>query len=540
MAQEQKQNAAKEADPSTPSMAYSLSLTSWTIANDLMGGAAAVRLKGEVYLPKFPQESKNDYEKRLKFAPLTNHYLDHLSTITSKPFTKQVSVDTSSVSASVNGLLDDVDGEGNSLHTFTAEIYHQNVGKGVHYVLVDYPDGMIGANLKEERDAGVRPFWVQIEADQMLAISTARRGDRDVVTYARWKEEITEPAHDGFGERVIVRVRVLKEITQEQIDAMNESLGEGAVTTLTPGIAFEVWEKTREQDQAETKWEMVDSGPFTLQEIPIHIFQTSKKYKTGQIRPPLEDLAEVQLAHYRQENGLWNILEYAGFPMLKGVGVELEPDPENPGKFKPIVVGPRVVLTTPPNMQGGSQSDWDFIEPSGASIEKILANLERMEASMSKLGMAPLVKSGVTTATAENINDSRAHSRAQKWAQDTGTGVEKLLWFTGLWLNQGEQNENAKVEINTEFGIDLGSTEDAKMLQSMHAAGQLSLRTLWEELKRRNILNPRFDPEKEQELLEEEGSAAQEQDDGTGEIPPGDPTDEIEDEETPPEQREAA
>jgi hypothetical protein len=540
MAQEQK----KELDPSTPSMAYSLSLPSWTIANDLMGGAAAVRLKGEVYLPKFPQESTGDYNARLKFAPLTNHYLDHLSTITSKPFTKQVSVDDSSISKSVKELLDDVDGEGNSLHTFTAEVYHQNVAKGAHYVLVDYPDGMIGANLKQERDAGVRPFWVQIEADQMLAISTARRGDRDVVTYARWKEEITEPSHDGFGERVTVRVRVLKEVAErDQVD--NELDGEGkiigaTVARLPAGIEFEVWEKTREQDQAETKWAMVDSGPFTLDEIPIGIFQTSKKYKTGQIRPPLEDLAEVQLAHYRQENGLWNILEYAGFPMLKGVGVELEPDPENPGKFKPIVVGPRVVLTTPPNMQGGSQSDWDFIEPSGASIEKILANLERMEASMSKLGMAPLVKSGVVTATAENINDSRAHSRAQKWAQDTGTGVEKLIWFTGLWLNQGEQNEKAKVEINTEFGIDLGSTEDAKMLQSMNAAGQLSKRTLWEELKRRNILNPRFDPEKEEQLLEEEGSAAHEQDDGTGEIPPGDPNDDTEDEETPPEQREAA
>src|SRR3954470_15263161 len=68
-------------DPSTPSLAHVVALPEWSMIRDILGGAQRVREKKEIYLPKFADESKDDYEARCKHAPFVNHFRDNLETI---------------------------------------------------------------------------------------------------------------------------------------------------------------------------------------------------------------------------------------------------------------------------------------------------------------------------------------------------------------------------------------------------------------------------------------------------------------------------
>lgn len=491
-------NSAPAINPDAPSISYTLSLPSWTRINDIVGGADTVRAKREVYLPKFPGEEAADYDARLAITPFTNHFLDLVLTVCAKPFEKEVLIED--VSPQLKEILKDIDGRGTSIHAFVRETYRRGALLGRHYLLADHPPKVEGATLADERRAGARPYLVHIRADDMLMFATERVDGRDVCTYARWKETFTE--RDGFEESEIERIR---EIARD---------------AATGHVTWRVFDKIGEA------WEETDTGDYSLPEIAIAVFETGEVSDDGKLKPPFEDLAELQFQHYRNEGRLDNILEFAGFPMLTGNGVSLPTDDK--GDPIPLKVGPRAVLIAPviPGATTATGS-WAFIEPNGSSIEKIESNLQRIESAMNKLGMAPLVRqSGSVTATSDSIADARAHSRASAWAVDLETVINQALMYMEMWL--GTDKDSGKTTINTDFGIEGEGEAAFDMLLKMRATGDLTRETLLKEAKRRSILGPRFKIEEELDRLEVEGTRiVPDEDDPNDEIDPeDDPTNE--------------
>ena len=492
--------AKTSSTPETVSTDYEAMQPYWQTVTAILGGAEAMRAEGEAFLPRFPNETADDYEYRRKNARFTNIYADVVTSLARKPFGEEVAL-ADGAPDRIATLAEDIDGRGNSLHVFAAETFFDGVNDAVSWVLVDYTraaaraDGL-ALSLADERVQGLRPYWVRIPADRMLAVYSDVVKGAEVITHARIREDVV--MRDGFDEVAVERVRMFD---RAPVYAMLED-GTVTDTVIDYGPAtFTIYERRVEAVGRRTRsgWDIVDQGAVTLGVIPLVPFVTGKRVGGGwRFYPPLQGVADLQIEHYQQETALKSITELTAFPMLAGNGVQ--PDVQA-GKVVAVPVGPRSVLYAPPNGENGNHGEWTFIEPSAESLRFLAEQVKATEAQMRELGRQPLSVSSGITVVAAAFASQKATSVLQAWALGLKDCLEQCLALTADWLNLGVEPE---ISWNLD---DLDLTDDDKGPTSIMEArknGDLSRETVWAEFRRRGVLSADFDPDEEKDRLEAE------------------------------------
>lgn len=453
----------KPDDPRNPSSSYRAVEPSYRAISAVLAGAESVRAAGESYLPKYAAETVVEYGRRLAAAPWRPEFEDALRAIASKPFSKPVSLQ-GTVPASIQAFAEDVDTLGNNLHVFASQAFWEGVSYGLHGILVDYPTMESGITLADERRAGTRPYWCHVPADALIALYTEKVAGQTIVTHVRIHETVV--TRDGFGERAIQQVRVLE-----------------------PGL----WQIWRADDRNEMV--MAGEGPTSLDRVPLALFYTGKRQKAAaHVRPPLLNLADMQLELYRALSRQEEILTFAGSPMLKAVGLA------KPDDGAIVEVGPKRILFAPNT--GTGNTDWDFIQPAAANIDAVARHVEKISDDMRRLGLQPLLpRSGDLTATVGALEAAKAHSAVESWANALQDTLEQAFLFTAEWLGE---KPTAEVSVHTDFGVEISGSQEVDSLSKMQMSGQISKETLWDELLRRGTLGPQFTPEIELDRLEQE------------------------------------
>lgn len=454
--------ANKATDPSTPSLAHDALKDTWAMIRAVRGGARAVKENGARYLPKFPKESDDEYTRRLRSAPWRPEFEDALRAVASKPFSKAVRLE-GEPSNEMQDVADDVDGRGNNLHTFARDLFEDGVSFGLAGVLVDFPTMQPGATRAEEREAGARPYWVGVAADEIIALRTERRGAREVVTHLRLHESGVEV--EGFAEKPVQRIRVIE-----------------------PGM----WQLYRlKVNGAMREWELEAEGTLTLAEVPFVLFATNDRQGAQYVRPPLLDLAEMQIELYRFMSGEEQIYTMAGSPMLTANGMAA------PDGGAEVEIGPGRILFAPG--AEGIQTSWEYIQPAAQNLTAITEKAGKIIEDMRRLGMQPMLpKTGAITATATGVESAKAHSAVQSWAMDLKDALEQAFLFTAAWMRSSEEVE---VAVNTDFAVGLYGVDEVRALLDARQAGMISEETLWDELARRGVLGPAFDKDEERKRL---------------------------------------
>jgi hypothetical protein len=474
--------------PATPSSDYTAMLPYWNMVETMLDGADAMRAALEAYLPKFPNETEADYTYRAANAKFTNIFADIVSNLASKPFAEKVQLEDGA-SERIKTLSEDIDGRGNNLHVFSSSTFFSGIAMAIDWILVDFTrakprlDGK-PLSLAEEAQQGLRPYWVSIPAKSMIAVySEAVRGKEEFV-HARMVECIKR--RSGFDEVVIERVR------QFNREPILDDLGNVADYARA---TFTVWEK----DAKSAAWKIVDAGPVTIGVIPIVPFITGRR-KVGSWRfvPAMKDAADLQKEHYQQETALKSIKELTAFPMLAGNGVQpaMEGD-----KVVAVPVGPRTVLYAPPFGESGNHGEWAFIEPSAESLRFLSDDVKNTEQQLRELGRQPLTATQGITVVSAAYAGQKASSAVQAWAWQLKDALEQAYRLTGLWLRD---TTPTVVKIFTDFALEIGDDKGPDALATMRSTGDLSQQTLWDEMKRRNVLSSDFDADAERLRLEEE------------------------------------
>lgn len=478
-----------EAEPSTPSSAYKRMADIWHTIDDILAGPEAIRKAGIRYLPQYGSEEGPEYTRRLSQAPWQAEFDDALSTLASKPFSKEIAV-TAGSTPQLDALIDDIDGKGNNLTAFARPMFRKAVAKGMHAILVDNTGRGRAKTIAQERAAGVRPYWVSIRAEDILALYTAFVAGKEVPIHVRLLEGTTE--RNGFEEVTKERVRVLDRAPQ------NDAAG-----NLTYGPpTWELYEKQLRED-GEVEWVSIDSGVFSpLTEIPLAIEWTGEREGSQFVRPPLAALADKQIELYRALSRQDEILTYAGSPMLCGQGIA-PPKKGDP----PLEVGPKRILFAPPGVEG-KITGWAYIQPDAANLKEIRESVSDLVDDIRRLGMQPLTqKSGGVTATASSLEGAKAHSAVQAWALGLQDVLEQAFVFTSQWLGQ---DANVELEVDTDFSVEPYAQAPLDALTKARKNGDISRPTYWQGLRRFDVLSPDFDPEAEEEALAEEAQGVDE------------------------------
>jgi hypothetical protein len=418
----------------------------WILIEDLLQGTYGMRRKHRRYLPQEPRELDESYDNRLARSVVPPYYqrLERMlaGMLTRKPVRLD---DTADI---IREQLFDVDLQGNDLNVWTYETTRKMVRYGHVGVLVDAP-----------ADGG-RPYWVTYTPRQILGWRAEQQEGKQVLTQLRLAEMVTVP--DGeFGEKAVEQIRV-----------------------LTPG-EFQLHQK---QDNGE--FEIIDEGRTSLSEIPFSVAYAQRQ-AFMESRPPLEDIAELNLKAYQIQSDLDNQLHISAVPMLAFFGF--------PSAAEEVSAGPGEAIAFP------AEGRAEYIEPAGRSFDYQFKRLEQLAAQINELGLSAVLgqKLSAETAEAKRIDRSQGDSTMMVIAQNVQDMIDNCLQFHAQYI--GNSTAPGSSYVNRDFlGTRLEPQEIQSLLQ-LYTAGTITQETLLRELAEGDVLGDDFNVDEELEATANAG-----------------------------------
>tara|TARA_R100001224_G_scaffold2029_2_gene1428 strand:+ start:12866 stop:14215 length:1350 start_codon:yes stop_codon:yes gene_type:complete len=419
----------------------------WLLIETLLQGTYGIRKKHRKYLPQEPRELDEAYDNRLIRSVLAPFYV-RLERMLAGMLTRKP-VRLNDVSDMIREQLFDVDLEGNDLNVWTYETAKKCIRYGHVGVLVDAPAA--GQN--------GRPYWVTYTPRDILGWRTEIKDGKQVLTQLRLSERTIVP--DGlYGEKEIEQVRL-----------------------LTPG-AFEIHRKGKQGN-----FEVVDEGTTSLSEIPFSVAYANR-LNLLESRPPLDDIAELNLKQYQVQSDLDNQLHISAVPMLAIYGF--------PQSAEEISAGPGEALALPE----GARSE--YIEPAGNSYAAQFQRLDQIASQINELGMAAVLgqKLSAETAEAKRIDRSQGDSAMMVVAQQMQDLIDNCLVFHGQYL---QDNNPGSSFVNRDFLSTRLEPQEIQALLQLYTAGTITQKTLLDQLAEGEVLGDDFDVEEELEATEAGG-----------------------------------
>lgn len=443
----------------TPSLAYLDMLCDLELVTTLMGGTEAMREAGQKYLPREPKESIAAYRNRLSRSVLYNAFADTVQKLVGKPFSKPVNL-LQDTPEQIAEWCKDIDLCGSNITTFCREVFEYGLTDGLVHLLVDHPRNDGAKTLADEQQLKTRPYIVPVRAADLIGWRSELVNGVRTLTQVRFRENSTE-ADGEWGEKCVQRIRV-----------------------LYPD-RFELYELQKKD------WVIVDQGITSLGHIPLVTFYTGKtSYMTA--KPPLLDLAHLNVLHWQSSSDQEHILHFIRFPLLHGAGFAQDQ--------KDIEIGPnRMIMSEDP------QAKLTFVEHTGAAVDSGRQSIRDLEEKMDAMGGQLLLqRSGDSTATAASLDTAKSHSALQDMVRRMENAMQQAFMLMALWAKLPEDKAGG-VNINEDFGLSLISGKDEDTLLKSRLSGELSRESFLTELKRRNVLRNELDIEEEIDRIETEG-----------------------------------
>ena len=423
-----------------PNSAWYAQEPHWVLIEDLLQGTYGMRRKHRRYLPQEPRELDESYDNRLARSVCPPYYqrLERMlaGMLTRKPVKLQ------DVSDAIREMLFNVDLQGNDLNVWTYETARKLVRYGHIGCLVDAPSN------------GGRPYWCTYTPRQILGYRTEQQDGQQRLIQLRLQETVLEIDPDSkYGEKQIDQVRV-----------------------LTPG-EYQIHQR---QDNGDYK--IVDEGATSLAEIPFSVAY-SNRVGFMESRPPLEDIAELNLKSYQVQSDLDNQLHISAVPMLAFFGF--------PTSAEEVSAGPGEALAFPADGRA------EYIEPQGRSFDFQFKRLEQIALQINELGLSAVLgqKLSAETATAKMIDRSQGDSTMMVIAQNVQDMIDNSLKFHAEFM--GQQEAAGSCTVNRDFIGARLDPADVNALLQLYTAGTITKDTLLQQLADGEVLGDDFDVQEE-------------------------------------------
>lgn len=430
----------------------------------LMGGTAAMRKAGKAYLPEFPQEDAKAYEARRDQSWLFNGYKKTVKDMSGRVFEKPVTLGESAPE-SLKTWAENIDLQGRDLSTFSREVFEDGLsGTGISYIMVEAPAREGEVTKQEAKDANLRPYLIHLKQEEVLGWKTETVNNVTTLSQIRILETIKESdPKDEFAEVEVEQVRVI-----DRADT---------------GATTRIYRKGKD-----AKWaEQPEMGSFSqLSEITVVPFYAARTgFFTGE--PILDDLSDVNIAHWQSQSDQRNILHAVRVPILFGSGVGQDD----------IVISASTAITS-----DDPQASLMWVEHSGAAINAGRQDLKDLEFQMETHGLQLLVAQNGQSATGEALDAAKETSILAMTADQLKDALEQAIAWMGEYAGE---DFSAEVTVNKDFGVSLmGAQEFTAMLAAVNT-GQLSQETFITEMNARGFLRTEVSPDEEKQRIEDEG-----------------------------------
>ena len=416
-------------------------------------------LKGQKtrYIHQELKEPTEAYRERLdrcafdnRFTPAIAGYAGLLSDFTL----------TEDIAPSIQKVQDNIDLQGNDLHTFWQECDTLALRDGGCAILVEFPrfDSSIQSNA-DFLESSRRPYLVAVDRRDILNWHIEYiNGFPSIRRVTIQERQLVPDGLFGVKEQTYYRVLVPGAWSISQVV---ESGGKSAAVQL-------------------------DQGKTSLDVVPLVWYSVSEtKLFSGS--PPFLNLAQLNIEHLQKRSQLNEVLRKCNLPVpvRKGL-IKNATDLKN---LPPLVIGPNSVLDIP------TDGDFYFAEPSGAAIAATQSDIEKLEAAMDRVSLAFLTGGEVQRTATEIVLDS-----AQTQASLRGMSRRKASCAQAvfdLWVKYTGEATGGSINTNESILQVPLAPQMVDQLTSLAERKLISRRLLLTLLQRGKILAQDIDIEAE-------------------------------------------
>lgn len=422
----------------------------WKRARDVLEGQDAIHNAGIEYLPRLKKQSEEDYKSyklRSTFFGATGRTLDGLIGMV---FRKPMQVEHNGL----DSLIDDIDLSNTSLASFSQSILSELLSVGRVGVLVEYPKVNQEVTTVAQADAiNLRPYATIYETESILNWRYERINNVNQLFFVALKEcaydysDLYEP---------------------KEIDQIRELILIDGVYTQR---IYQLQEHTKKYLLVEEIVPLKNNQPLNF--IPFYAFGCNENNLEPE-ESPLLPLVDLNLAHYRVTADYEHGCHLSGLPTLMISGITL-------GDNEDIHIGSSNAIVAP-----DSQAHGEYIEVKG-DFKALENNIERKEKQMAVLGarMLEQQKSGVESGLSQLMRTNGETSALASIVKLIGDQLSNMLIFMADWYGSPQ---DVTVTLNTDYlpaGI---SAQELTSLMQSYQAGGISYQTLFDNLKRGEII----------------------------------------------------
>ena len=202
--------------------------------------------------------------------------------------------------------------------------------------------------------------------------------------------------------------------------------------------------------EGEKDYEIIESGEFSLGEIPL---TTSYSGKTDTLtsKPPLLDIAHLNLAHFQRQADLIHSLHVASQPLLVMEGWD--------DQTKDMSISVNYAMATQPG------NKIYYVEPAASAFEAQASEIEELQLQMATLGISTLSqqKFVAESADARRLDRVDTNSMLSMVSLELEQKIQKSFDLSAQYVGI----EPPEIKISRDFDIDRLIGQDITALTSL-------------------------------------------------------------------------
>ena len=412
----------------------------WEIMKAVTNGTEYLRDNSEAFLPLEPREDYEAYLSRVNRAVFSPYTQRLIRAATGLIMRKPITLIGDSYWTDV--FAKDVDGCGSDLDEYARRVLICSLTYGQSHILVDYPAPTGALTLAEERAQNRRPYWIEIDPTNIYGWRLDREVNYGSIIQVRIAEKAVVPSGE-FGEQVFDQVRVIepgKYRVYRKVSPKKDLIN----------LEDNSYSGNFDGPDNEKDYELVDSGAFSLGEVPL-VSVYSGKTDTLASKPPLLDIAYLNLAHFQRQADLIHSLHVASQPMLVLEGWD--------DQTKDMSISVNYAMATQPG------NKVYYVEPASSAFEAQTNEIQELQLQMATLGISTLSqqKFVAESADARRLDRVDTNSMLSMVSLELEQKLQKVFNLSADYLGI----EPPEVKISRDFDIERLIGQDITALTSL-------------------------------------------------------------------------
>jgi len=449
----------------------------WKRSRDVIAGSDAVKDKGVEYLPQLNGQKTAAYDayrqRALFFAATSRSVKGFVGALFRKPpaLVYPESIEPKLTYFSVDGL---------NVDEFAMNLSAEVFGPGRSGLLVD-----------ADKD-GANKYVTKYQAEDVVNWETLRIDGVDQAILVVLRESYSDVV-DEFSSETKTQYRVLR-LGRENANAENATYFQ------------DVYRQTK-SSSGSNEWAIVPDmhvvpsvAGVSFSYIPF-VFVNSTNLLTTTTEPPLLEMVDVNLSHYRTSADLEHGAHYTALPTAWVAGFD---------EKTVLKIGSATAwITKNVNAKAG------FLEFTGQGLDS-LRNLKKdKEANMASIGarMLEAPKAAAESTESNRMRLSGENATLITISKTVSNAMTRVLRYIAQWEGiQETELKDISYTLNTDFVSTRMSPQELKEITAAFMGGNMSQDTYLYNLQQGEIIPPDVDLEEEKERIEMEAESMDEPD----------------------------